>query len=72
MSGNVWEWCDTWYVEELARLSESAITGEFRVLRGGSFYYDPLWLRSSIRNWNSPDDRNVDFGFRVSRTRIGF
>ena len=72
MSGNVLEWCDTWYVEELARLLESDITGEFRVLRGGSFFSNPLWLRSSNRYWNAPDFRYGNFGFRVSRTRIGF
>ena len=72
MSGNVFEWCDTWYVEELARLSASDNTGEFRVLRGGSFNYFPQGLRSSFRFRNSPGVRSLNFGFRVSRTRIGF
>jgi formylglycine-generating enzyme required for sulfatase activity len=72
MSGNVWEWCDTSYVEDLARLLESDNTGEFRVLRGGSFFSDPRWLRSTVRNWFTPVSRDNDVGFRVSRTRIGF
>ena len=59
MHGNVFEWC------------ADKDTGEFRALRGGSFYsLNPRWLRSSYRNWNSPVDRNNYFGFRVSRTRI--
>jgi formylglycine-generating enzyme required for sulfatase activity len=72
MSGNVFEWCDTWYVEKLARLSASDITGEFRVLRGGSFLDSPQGLRSSDRFRIAPDFRDYFIGFRVSRTRIGF
>ena len=72
MSGNVWEWCDTSYVEDLARLLESDNTGEFRVLRGGSFDFNPQRLRSADRDGNAPDNRGIIIGFRVSRTRIGF
>ena len=72
MSGNVWEWCDTSYVEDLARLSASDNTGEFRVLRGGSFGVNAQWLRSAVRDWFAPGNRDLNFGFRVSRTRIGF
>ena len=70
MSGNVDEWCETWYAAELARLGDSEFTSEFRVFRGGSFYdYNPQWLRSSIRVRDSPDLRDFNIGFRVSRTR---
>ena len=72
MSGNVYEWCDTWYVSELARLADSQFTSEFRVVRGGSFdRYSPQPLRSSDRGRDSPGSRDVSIGFRVSRTRNG-
>ena len=59
MHGNVWEWC--WDTD--GRDSDS------RVLRGGSFYYsDPQYLRSAGRNYDSPELRNLNIGFRISRT----
>jgi formylglycine-generating enzyme required for sulfatase activity len=38
-----------------------------RVLRGGSWYSDPGFVRSAIRDWDSIGDRNYDGGFRVAR-----
>jgi hypothetical protein len=70
MSGNVWEWCDTWYHERIKIADRADFVGESRVLRGGSFLnYYPRFLRSAYRNWDSPDFRINDlYGFRVSRT----
>jgi formylglycine-generating enzyme required for sulfatase activity len=41
-----------------------------RVLRGGSTYHFPEYLRSTYRFWNDPGLRliNVAIGFRVART----
>jgi formylglycine-generating enzyme required for sulfatase activity len=36
-----------------------------RVLRGGSWNYNPRFCRSAIRYWNHPDNRNFNDGFRV-------
>ena len=36
-----------------------------RVLRGGSVDYGPGGLRSSIRNWYTPENRFWYFGFRI-------
>ena len=39
-----------------------------RVLRGGSFYSEPRFLRSAIRNRDLTGDRDSRSGFRVART----
>jgi len=43
--------------------------GDFRVLRGGSFYTDVLVARSTSRLWGAPDDAFCYAGFRVVRER---
>lgn len=55
MSGNVWEWTDSWY----DRNKKS------RVVRGGSWYdlYGSI-LRSAFRNYRFPEFRNYFVGFR--------
>jgi hypothetical protein len=39
-----------------------------RILRGGSFIHQPEVLRSALRYWNLPTDRNINVGFRLART----
>jgi formylglycine-generating enzyme required for sulfatase activity len=58
MAGNVWEWCDSVYSEG----------SESRVLRGGSFFFSALFVRSAYRFYYYPDYRSNDIGFRVART----
>ena len=69
MSGNVWEWC----LDDFHDRSDS-LTAEFtrgndeggsrRANRGGAWYDDLRHCRSSIRNPDSPDERNRYLGFR--------
>ena len=74
MHGNVWEWVEdclhTNY--EGAPKDGSAWIAEGdcnnRVLRGGSWFGDPLGLRSALRFWFPADDHAFDLGFRVGRT----
>ncbi|NJM47321.1 MAG: formylglycine-generating enzyme family protein [Alkalinema sp. RU_4_3] len=73
MHGNVWEWCmDHWHDNyDEAPIDGSAwVDGDRekdadRLLRGGSWDYDPRNCRSAFRNHVSPDDRDYDLGFRV-------
>jgi len=71
--GNVWEWVQDCYVNTYsgAPTNGSAVTAgdcSSRVLRGGSWNDDPLYLRSAGRNWSTPTDRGNGLGFRLART----
>jgi formylglycine-generating enzyme required for sulfatase activity len=40
---------------------------EYRVLRGGSWDYEPGFLRASDRVWNPAGNRSTDLGFRLAQ-----
>jgi len=70
MHGNVYEWCQDWYDEDYYSNSPSVDpqgpnTGEYRVLRGGSWYNYPRGCRSANRYRLTPDGTNDGSGFRV-------
>ena len=70
--GNVWEWTeDCWNDSNLGNPGDGSarLTGDCtrRVVRGGSFYNIPSWLRSARRHWFSAVMRNPVLGFRVAR-----
>ncbi|HPA47713.1 MAG TPA: SUMF1/EgtB/PvdO family nonheme iron enzyme [bacterium] len=72
MVGNVWEWCHDRY----APYEEQAITidprgpqlGKDQVIRGGSWFNVPLFLRSAKRFKNNPESCQNIIGFRPART----
>ncbi len=71
MVGNVWEWCFDWFDENYYKISplrnpEGAMSGKFRVLRGGSWnngYTDDF--RCANRGWAAPRRNRYLIGFRV-------
>jgi formylglycine-generating enzyme required for sulfatase activity len=79
MHGNVWEWCaDHWHENyEGAPVDGSAWVDEqqnenkndfqnYRVLRGGSWSYNPFYCRSACRSsGNAGYDNNDVIGFRI-------
>jgi formylglycine-generating enzyme required for sulfatase activity len=70
MSGNVYEWCWDWldyYQSGNQYNPNGASSGSFRVLRGGSWYDNAQYLRSSYRGDGYPASRDDTCGFRVVR-----
>ncbi|MBD2279204.1 SUMF1/EgtB/PvdO family nonheme iron enzyme [Aphanizomenon flos-aquae] len=70
MCGNVWEWCeDKWHETYIdAPIDGSAwtnLSSKLRLMRGGSWLYDPRLCRSAYRlNYNPDYSRNLN-GFRL-------
>jgi len=71
MSGNVREWCQDWYdsayyASSAAEDPRGPASSDFRVLRGGCWYYAATCCRSASRGGRLPVSRNSDLGFRVA------
>ncbi len=52
LHGNVWEWCQDGQ-------------GQFKAVRGGSWYYDALSARCAKRYYVKPNDANYNVGLRL-------
>jgi len=75
MSGNVWEWVeDCWHndykeapTDGSAWLEANGGNCGLRVLRGGSWFYGPEFLRASFRYGGNADTRTNVVGFRLAQ-----
>lgn len=71
MAGSVWEWCFDWYAPEYYEYSDTdnprgPDSGEFKVLRGGSWFNTPPALRVAMRNFLVPFALDETTGFRCA------
>jgi formylglycine-generating enzyme required for sulfatase activity len=70
MTGNVWEWTASVYRDnpfDGGAETEGPVSRKARVVRGGSWHYNPQRLRVSKRDFDSPAARVFDVGFRCAR-----
>lgn len=68
MCGNVLEWCQNWYgsyVSSSQTNPTGAVSGSYRVIRGGSWYSSARFCRSSCRDSGTPGIRNSRLGLRL-------
>ncbi len=67
MHGNVSEWCEDWLGDYGSATTDPTgpASGEYRVLRGGSWYDSARYCRSANRFRYDPGLRDLDLGFRL-------
>jgi formylglycine-generating enzyme required for sulfatase activity len=72
MAGNVQEWTGDWYDTDYyskspERNPKGPSSGQDRVVRGGSWNYAPVYVRSALRLRYSPSERLAFMGFRCAQ-----
>jgi formylglycine-generating enzyme required for sulfatase activity len=69
MSGNVYEWCNSSYTEDLTHYlnTPSAVaSGGDKVLKGGSWRHTKRQAKVSFRWYNGSDIKSEWYGFRLA------
>ncbi len=73
MIGDVWEWTSTPFDKypgfaafPYPEYAEVFFGDRYRVLRGGSWATQPVAARTSFRNWDLPERRQIFCGFRIA------
>ena len=77
MHGNVWEWCQDFWQENLGHEAvcdpwqQPLDSTTARVVRGGSWLSSGRGARSAVRDGDAPDDRLSRLGFRLALGHSG-
>jgi iron(II)-dependent oxidoreductase len=74
LQGAVWQWTSSHFSAypgfeafPYREYSEVFFGSDYRVLRGGAWITDPVVARTSFRNWDYPERRQIFSGFRCAR-----
>jgi iron(II)-dependent oxidoreductase len=74
LTGAVWQWTSSFFdgypgfsAFPYEEYSEAFFGSDYRVLRGGSWFTDPLVARPTFRNWDLPQRRQIFSGLRCAR-----
>ena len=77
MSGNVWDWVNDWYSDTYYGTLEDGVVnpsgpsaGDFRVLRGGSWVVNTVFLSTTHRYRDVPSNQDGTYGFRCAAPYI--
>jgi len=68
--GNLWEWCNDYYKEDYYNFRPKnnptgPTSGDYRVVRGGSWTNGPEMISTSNRNALNPNSNKINLGFRI-------
>jgi formylglycine-generating enzyme required for sulfatase activity len=69
LHGNVWEWTEDWhcpYPEGTVRDPVGGCASPYRVIRGGSWYFNADSARCALRYTHRPQDVGPSLGFRIA------
>ena len=69
MSGNVSEWCSTYWADYLSTAQtnpQDPVTGTHRLCRGGNWYFESDYCRVSNRTYSTPDNATSIIGLRLA------